>query len=195
MERKLKIAGQNLAAARELITLLDIEGVWASIGARANLIGSVYTGLMAGHLDIDYHVYSRPLTVEDSFRAVSLIASRPGVYKLWYGNLIDTEEECIEWHLNYRDEKGREWKIDMIHILEGSRYDGHMERFARRLTETITPEQRDAVISIKFDIPAGEIVPAIYIYMAVVRDGIRDYGSFIEWKKSMGEHSVVEWMP
>lgn len=189
------IAAGNLTAAHTVIEELDIPGTWASVGARANLIGSVRNGLMANHLDIDYHVYSDPLDIEDSFRAVARIAARPGVDKLWYMNSIETNEHCMEWHLIYRDGRGREWKIDMIHILAGSYYDGRMERFAERIAEVVTEDQKRAIIDIKFDTPADEVIPAIFIYQAVIRDGVTDFASFRKWQESQDMGRVVGWIP
>ena len=39
----------------------------------------------------------------------------------------------------YRDDEDTIWQIDIIHIEEGSRYDGYFERMADRIGEIVSP--------------------------------------------------------
>lgn len=132
MEDYRKMAEANQRRGREIIAETQLVESWEAIGAQANLIGSLSTGLMMKKLDIDMHVYTDTLSIKESFRAAARIASHPGIVRMEYTNLIDTEEECIEWHAAYRDRDGRMWKMDMIHIRRGSAYDGFAERMASR---------------------------------------------------------------
>ena len=133
MEDYRKMAEANQRRGREIIAETQLVESWEAIGAQANLIGSLSTGLMMKKLDIDMHVYTDTLSIKESFRAAARIASHPGIVRMEYTNLIDTEEECIEWHAAYRDRDGRMWKMDMIHIRRGSAYDGFAERMASRI--------------------------------------------------------------
>ena len=56
------------------------------------------------------------------------LAERISLKEVHYKNLIQTEEECIEWHAIYEDEDMNTWKFDMIHIRKGSKYDGVVEK-------------------------------------------------------------------
>ena len=88
-----------------------------------------------------------------------------------YTNLIDTEEECIEWHAAYRDRDGRMWKMDMIHIRRGSAYDGFAERMASRIGAVLTEETRDAILRLKYETPDTESIIGAEYYAAVLSGG------------------------
>ena len=45
--------------------------------------------------------------------------------------------------------EGELWQMDMIHIQEGSRYDGYFERVAERISAVLTDEMRLAIPEIK----------------------------------------------
>ena len=57
----LEIAAANQQRAREVIRDTDLEAIWHSVGAEADLVGSLRTGLLMKHRDIDFHIYSSPL--------------------------------------------------------------------------------------------------------------------------------------
>ena len=130
----LEVAKRNQQRAWEVIMDTDIIRIWEGIGAEVNLVGSLSTGLLMRHRDIDFHIYSFPLEISDSFRAMSELAENPSIKKIECVNLLHTVEACVEWHAWYRDADNALWQIDMIHILEGSRYDGYFEKFAERLS-------------------------------------------------------------
>lgn len=54
----LKLAAENQKRAREVIAELRIEQIWQRYGATVNLVGSLATGLLMKHRDIDFHVYT-----------------------------------------------------------------------------------------------------------------------------------------
>jgi hypothetical protein len=191
----LKIAEQNQARALEIIARTGIMDIWRSVGAEPDIVGSVRTGLIMNNLDIDLHIYSDPLTVAASFAAMSKFAEIPGVKNIRYGNLIDTEEECIEWHATYLAHEGDKWTFDMIHIRRGSLYDGHMERTADRIMEVLTPETRRAILQLKNQTPAEAGVMGIEYYKAVIRGGVRTIEEFDAWRAANPPEGVIEWMP
>ena len=45
--------------------------------------------------------------------------------------------------------EGELWQMDMIHIQEGSRYDGYFERVAERISAVLTDEMRLAILKLK----------------------------------------------
>lgn len=195
MEKILEIAARNQKRAWEIIEETDIVNIWKSIGARPNLVGSLKTGLLMKKKDIDFHIYSDLLTVADSFLAMSRIAQNPSVTHIEYGNLIDTEEKCIEWHLLYKDEDNSIWKMDMIHILSGSFYDGYMENVASRILDVLTVETKETILRLKYETPDTEQIMGIEYYKAVLGDGIRSYKDFIEWRENNPAMGVVHWVP
>lgn len=190
-----EIAARNRQRAWEIIEDARIIPIWEGIGAQINLVGSLRTGLLMKHRDIDFHIYSSPLSVSDSFRAMSELAENPSVRKIEYTNLMHTDEACIEWHAWYEDSEHELWQIDMIHLLKGSRYDGYFEKVAERLTEVLTDEARRTILQLKFETPDTEKIMGIEYYRAVIQDGIRNYAEFEEWRKMHPVKGVVEWMP
>lgn len=190
-----EIAARNQQRAWEVIEDTRIIPIWEGIGAQINLVGSLRTGLLMKHRDIDFHIYSSPLSVSDSFRAMSELAENPSVRKIEYTNLMHTDEACIEWHAWYEDSEHELWQMDMIHLLKGSRYDGYFEKVAERLTEVLTDETRRIILQLKFETPDTEKIIGIEYYRAVIQDGIRNYAEFEEWRKMHPVKGIVEWMP
>lgn len=195
MENILALAAHNQQKARRVIEESDIINIWKSIGAEVNLIGSLKNGLLMKHLDIDFHIYSSPLIPSDSFKAMARLADNPAVQRISYTNLIDTEENCIEWHAWYQDKEGDLWQIDMIHILKGSYYDGYFEKVTDRIGAVLTEETRNAILKIKYDMPETAKAIGIEIYKAVIQDGVRNYADFAEWKSKQTTEGIITWCP
>lgn len=128
--------------AWQVVDELNLVKIWEAAGARVNSVGSLATGLLAKHLDIDFHIYSEPPLLPSGFAAMARIAENASVRRIECVNLLHTDEKCVEWHAWYEDRDGELWQIDMIHIEAGSAYDGYFERFARRLQRALTPEMR-----------------------------------------------------
>ena len=52
----LDLARRNQQKAWKIIEDTKIIPAWESVGARVNLVGSLNTGLLMKHLDIDFHI-------------------------------------------------------------------------------------------------------------------------------------------
>lgn len=191
----LDIATLNQQKAWSIIKDARIIQIWESVGAKVNLVGSLKTGLLMKYRDIDFHIYSSPMNLSDSFRAMAMLAENPSVRKIEYTNLLDTEEACIEWHAWYQDGEGELWQIDMIHIREGSRYDGYFEKVAERISAVLTDEMKRTILQLKYETPDDEKIMGIEYYQAVIKDGIKSYSAFEQWRKLHPVTGVIEWMP
>jgi len=189
------IAKEHQSRAWEVVREARIQEVWKSIGAEINLVGSLRTGLLIRHLDIDFHIYTEPMDIAESFGAVATLAQNPRVRRIAYANLLDAEDQCLEWHAWYESPRGDTWQIDMIHIARASRYAGYFEQVADRINAVIDDEQREAILSIKYAIPEDRKVMGVKIYMAVMRDGVRDYEQFVQWEKRNPQEGILTWMP
>lgn len=195
MKKHLLVAEANTRRANGIIAELDLPTVWGAIGAEVRQVGSMRMGLLSKHRDIDFHIYTEWLDIGKSFEAMARLAANPAIRRVEYGNSIDTEERCIEWHARYSDRDGQLWQLDLIHIERGSRYDGYFERVADRISARLTPETRDAILRLKFETPESEQIMGIEYYMAVLRDGVRTYPDFMSWRRSHPADGVIEWMP
>ena len=191
----LELAKRNQQKAWEIIEDTRIVRIWEGIGAKVNLVGSLRTGLLMKHRDIDFHIYTSPLDLSASFRAMAELAENTSIKKIEYTNLLHTAEACIEWHAWYKDMEGELWQMDMIHIQEGSRYDGYFERVAERISAVLTDEMRLAILKLKYETPDTEKIMGVEYYQAVIQDGVRSYPEFEEWRRLHPAVGVVEWMP
>ena len=191
----LELAKRNQQKAWEIIEDTRIVRIWEGIGAKVNLVGSLRIGLLMKHRDIDFHIYTSPLDLSASFRAIAELAENTSVKKIEYTNLLHTAEACIEWHAWYQDMEGELWQMDMIHIQEGSRYDGYFERVAERISAVLTDEMRLAILKLKYETPDTEKIMGVEYYQAVIQDGVRSYPEFEEWRRLHPAVGVVEWVP
>lgn len=188
-------AAENTRRAEKIIAQLDLQRLWQSIGAEIHQVGSMRMGLLAKHRDLDFHIYSDEIDIRADFEVMGQLAVLPGILRIEYGNSLDTEEACMEWHAWYRDETGDEWQIDLIHIIRGSRYDGYFEHVADRIAAVLTDEQREAILRLKFETPDDLKIMGIEYYQAVIRDNVRTWNEFAAWRHAHPVEGVVEWMP
>ena len=130
-------------------------------------------GLLAKHRDLDFHIYSDAIDIRSDFEVMGRLAALPGILRIEYGNLLNTDEACVEWHAWYRDaedDDGEAWQIDMIHIRRGSRYDGYFEKVADHIAAALNDEQREAILQLKFETPNELKIMGIEYYQAVIRE-------------------------
>jgi len=197
MEDILGIAERNQQRAWEIIKETGVINIWESIGAEINLVGSLRTGLLMKHRDIDFHIYSAPLDIQNSFGAIARLAIHPSITKIEYRNYIDTEEKCIEWHAWYLDRDNELWQLDMIHILKGSFYDGYFEKMAERILAVMTPEINRTILTLKYKTPDTEKIMGVEYYRAVIEGGVSDYNGFMEWRRKNPnpQKGIIHWIP
>ena len=189
----IEIANNNQKKAFNIIEELDIENAFKNIGARINLVGSLRMGLLMKNKDIDFHVYTSELNIEKSFSAISKIALNKKIQNITYTNLIDTDENCIEWHLFYKDKDDNEiWQIDIIHILEGSYYDGYFEKAADDIMNMLTEEKRNIILKLKYETPDNTKIMGIEYYKAVLQYNITNFEDFIKWRDKQLFNGIIE---
>ena len=181
MEHLLELAKRNQERAWEVIRQTDIINIWKSVGAEINLVGSLNMGLLMKHKDIDFHIYTSPFRISDSFQAMARLAENPLIKRIEYGNSLDTEEQCVEWHAWFQDPDNELWQIDMIHIVKGS--------------AVLTDETRQAILKLKYETPDTVKIMGVEYYQAVIQDGVRTYAELEDWKKQHPVTGVIEWIP
>ncbi len=195
MESIIEIVQKNQQRAWSIINDTDIINIWKEVGAEIHLVGSLKMGLLMKHRDIDFHIYSSPISLSDSFSAIAKLAEKKQIQRIEFTNLLNTDEKCLEWHAWYLDSDSELWQIDMIHILKGSTYDGYFEKMAERISAALTDETRNAILKLKYETPDVEKIMGIEYYQAVIQDGVRTYSEFMEWRKKHPVTGIVEWMP
>ena len=189
----LELALHNQQTAWNILEHTGIIPAWERIGATVHLVGSLKSGLLAKSRDIDLHIYTDTLNIAASFSVMQELAERLSLKEVQFKNLIQTEEECIEWHAIYEDEDMNTWKFDMIR--KGSKYDGVVEKVTAAITNQLTPEIKNTILQIKFDVPDGIQIPGIEIYHAVFVGGVRNYEELEQWRKTNPLTNSLDWLP
>ncbi len=190
----LTLSEHTQQSARKILADAGIIPAWESIGATVNIVGALKSGLMKNR-DIDLHIYTDKLNVAESFSVMQQLAEKLFLREIQYKNLIDTEEECIEWHALYEDTNLNVWKFDMIHIRKGSKYDGVVEKVTDAIAHQLTPELRKTILQIKYDIPNGIMIPGIEIYHAVFSGNVKSYKELVLWRKTNPLTNSLDWLP
>ena len=184
----------NQERAQRVLRESGIVDVWERNGCRVNLIGSLRMGLLASHKDIDLHVYSKGITEESSFAIAAQIAKLTDVIEIKCINGLHTDEHCIAWHFFYKYEDDV-WQIDVIHIEEGTEYDGFFERMADRIAEVMTVDRKETILRLKFETPSDKNYHGVEYYEAVIADGISNMAEFEEWVIEHRKKPMYYWIP
>ena len=195
MENILEISETIQQNAWEIIETLDIINLWKSSGARINLVGSLKMGLMMKHRDIDFHIYSKNISLEKAEKVLSKLSGNPRIKNIITKDLTKTEEACIECHAFYIDEKNQDWQIDMVYIEEGSKYDGYFEKIAERIIEVMTPLQKETILRLKYETPDNMKISGIEYYKAVIKYKINTFQEFLQWHKNQNNSGIIDWQP
>ncbi|MCD7973597.1 MAG: nucleotidyltransferase domain-containing protein [Candidatus Azobacteroides sp.] len=191
----LDISAYNQQKAWEIIETTRIISQWESIGATVHIVGSLKTGLMMKNRDIDMHIYTDKISIAESFKVMYRLTEALSLKEIQYKNLIETEEEYIEWHALYEDKENNIWKFDMIHIHKGSKYDGVVEKVTDAITQKLTPKIRETILRIKAEIPEEVSIAGIEIYHAVFTGGVRNYKELEYWRHTNPLINSLDWTP
>lgn len=181
--------------AFEVLRASRIADTWREAGCRVSLVGSLRMGLLVRHRDIDLHVYSPHLTTGESFRIMARVAADERVAELRCINGLHTDEHCVAWHVRYRADDGQNWQFDIIHIEEGTRYDGFFERMADRIVQVASPRQTDTILRLKYETPEGEEIHGVEYYEAVIADGVQTLDELRRWLPVRRAREPYYWMP
>lgn len=195
MENILEIAETYQKQAWRVIEQSGIIKIWEQAGAEINLIGSLKTGLLIKHRDIDFHIYTSQLSVSESFKIMAEIAANPHITRIEYTNLLEEDDKCLEWHAWFKDDEQNLWQIDMMHILKGSKYEGFFESFCEKLTAVITQKQKEIILRLKYLTPPEMKIPGIEYYQAVIDGNVGNWPEFEEWRCRNPLRGINEWCP
>lgn len=196
MENLENIAESNLQKAFEIIRELKIEKIYEELNSTCNLVGSVKTGLLMSHLDIDFHVYSDEFSVEKSFNAIAKISQNPKIKEVFYKNLLEEDDMCLEWHLLYEEVPERIWTIDIMHIKNESLYAGVIERVTEKISSVLTEKMKQTILKIKWESERHkEKIFGIDIYQAVIEENIDTFQDFQIWKQNKKDFGISLWEP
>lgn len=83
----------------------------------------------------------------------------------------------------------------MIHIEEGTYYDGYFERMADRIVEVMSPTQKETILRLKFETLSDKDYHGVEYYEAVIADGINNMPEFEEWVVEHRKKPMYYWIP
>jgi len=181
--------------ASEMLRNSGVLEAWESINAKIRGVGSYRSNLMMTDRDIDIHLYTDTLDVSEALKAMGPILASPKTVRLTYINGADTDEHCLEWHLQMKDDGGDIWMLDMIQILANSVLDGFFEDTTEAIIDALTPESRRTILELKAANPKTENICGIEFYKAVIADHIHTWDEFMAWRKANPLESIYSWRP
>lgn len=192
-ENYLEKSQKNQKRAWEVVRKSRLVPLWEGISAKVNLVGSLKIGVLAKHLDIDFHIYTKELNLGLSFDVIAQIAENLNAKSCQFINSAQTEESCFEWHLTCTDSDNQLWQIDIIQIKEGSKYDGHFEKIAETIKTQMTDAQKQTILKLKFETPENIKISGIEYYKAVLQDNVQTFEQLLDWKKVHKFSGIIEW--
>jgi len=83
----------------------------------------------------------------------------------------------------------------MIQIRRGSKYDGTVEKVTDAIIKQLTPNIRQIILQIKYDIPDGVMIPSVEIYHAVFTGGVKNYEELEQWRRTNPLTNSLDWLP
>ena len=179
--------------AWEIVRKSRLVPLWEGIGAKVSLVGSLKIGVLAKHLDIDFHIYTKELKLGESFDIMAQISENLSIKTCQFINSAETQEQCFEWHLTCADAQQEIWQIDIIQIKEGSKYDGYFENICSQIKKEISDEQKETILKLKFETPENIKISGMEYYKAVMQDGIKTMDELLLWKKNHQFSGIIEW--
>ena len=195
-EDPLLLASWNLRRRAEaFLRESHVLEAWESIGGKIRGVGSFRSDLMMKHRDIDLHIYTNDLDETRTRRALAPILASERTVGLEFINHADTEEHCLEWHLRRKDDAGEIWKIDMIQILSGTKYDGLIEDTTEAVIGALTPRLRKRILSLKNGCPDDWKICGLEYCKAVIADGVESWSQFLTWRENNPPDSWMNWRP
>lgn len=110
MSDVISIAEAVQERAWQVIEETRVVDIWQSVGATINLVGSLKTGLLINKRDIDFHIYTDPFRLADSFSAVARLAEN-GRIKRVYSQIVGIDVYRAVLEGGVHDLEGfRSWK-------------------------------------------------------------------------------------
>lgn len=191
----LKTSSEKREKALAILAELELMARWGRFG-RPVLVGAVSYGLVMD-ADIDMEIYCENLRIADGFQVLGeCAASCRRITNADFENHLYDPDSALYWKLNYRDDNGLLWKIDMWSA--PSDYPlPRSETIVEPMKRALTDETRAAILRLKHARATNDTLKcfSIDLYRAVLDDGVRDEAGFARW---LNEHTTGEltgWMP
>lgn len=185
-------AEQRLDAANQVLEDLDLLARWRRYGDPVTC-GSVAYGLVV-EPDIDVEVFTDVPSIDAAFGLLHEVAKVPGVVRCAFTNELNGPLSGIYCRIVYDRDHVR-WNLDNW-LLRRAHAGPSSARLVEPMRRALTPETRAAVLEIKeaaFD--RSEPVQGIWVYRAVLAEGLRGYPAFRDWLRCVDTNQLTDWTP
>ncbi|MBK3494696.1 hypothetical protein JFL43_07460 [Viridibacillus sp. YIM B01967] len=189
----LERATKRKQIAVEILTELNLMDSWREIGD-PYIVGATAYNLIV-EPDIDIETFSANPRPNQALKFLSSLSNNPKVIEIKYHNYLDSQYNGFYFKLLYRHESAEIWNIDMwLFPLERQ---GALSRdLVQEMANTLTEEQRIAILSIKEDLlKQDHEYPSIYIYQSVLEYNIKNIKSFLNWMEKQEVDKQLDWKP
>ena len=177
--------------ALELLAELRVVERLSALGA-VEVTGSVAHGLVVAH-DIDIDVTADTLETAACFAVVGELAADPRVVRVAYENAVERfgwlsfDIVCLAG--------GERWTIELYVNGPDASCPGWTAELARVLSQSLTAEQRHAILELKEALADDPGYRSMDVYRAVVDGGVRDADEFLSWRVGNGSEELARWLP
>ncbi|GAA2755201.1 hypothetical protein [Actinopolymorpha rutila] len=182
----------RLDAAHRLLAHLDLPARWSRYGNPV-LCGATAYDLIV-EPDIDLEVFVDAPSIDDGFEVLHEVAKLPGVVRCAFSNHLNSPDHGLYWRI-VCDHEGIRWNID--NWLFARDHPGPVSaRLVEPMLAALNPATRSAVLEIKEEAYArNEPLQGIWVYRAVLDDGVRGYPAFRDWLRGVDTDALTGWTP
>lgn len=192
-DSRLDRAGLRRGIAHTILDRLGLFDRWRPLGSPV-LVGSVALDLVV-EPDIDMEIYSPAPSVAEGFAVLAACAQLPGVRGLRFTNALDLADQGLYWRLDYEFTPDEIWQIDMW-WLPNDHPGPRAADLVAPMRAALDDSTRDAVLAIKEGAAArGEATQGVWVYQAVLDQGIHTYDAFRAWLARTPTDGLVSWRP
>ncbi len=185
-------AEQRLDAAHQVLDALGLLPRWRRYGDPV-ICGSVAYGLVV-EPDIDVEVFTDVPSIDAAFGLLHQVAKVPGVVRCAFTNELSGPAQGIYCRIVY-DRDHMRWNLDNW-LLPRGQSGPFSARLIEPMRRALTPETRRAVLEIKeAALDRNEPVQGIWVYRAVLAEGLRGYPAFRDWLRTVDTSMLTDWTP
>jgi hypothetical protein len=185
--KRLKIEALNV------IEDLNLMSLWKEVGGDPYLVGALAYDLALSP-DIDMEIFCEIPRIDDGFRILNACAHQPGCRETRFRNEIDGPDQGYYWQIRYQQPEGELWKIDMWSVRLD--HPGPTSRdMIAPVHHALDREKRQVILALKQAVADDSSVtcPSIFIYQAVLADGIRKYEDMLVWLSNHDTAEINDW--
>ena len=179
--------------ADAILSALNLFPLWEAQGGEPHLVGALAYGLALAP-DIDMEIYFNAPTLAQGFEVLKACAGTPGIRAARFRNEMNGPDQGYYWRVDYRDEDGTLWKVDMWSLSHDHPGPTSREMIAP-LLNALDDEKRGAMLQLKAAV-RGEpnlTCPSIYLYQAVLAGGVRDLAGLQDWLQGRDTTAINDW--